>query len=263
MMNKPYNGTTVQQDADGDACCPLCGKKDSGSHTMGECTNREMHKLYVARHNRAVEIILLALRKSSWFTNSAMLMDAGRAGELPDGVIGKGDLIQELYNHAPRDGPLDGDVLTKPDIVVVQGRTPAAACGILGSADRFSPNQKLVFFEVGYCSDTRFSQKLDEKREQHRMTARRLENQGYVVEYESFNCIALGHGASVFHNVRYTLEHYQVPTTVVDHAMRKLVQNAAQYALAIMTERRAQEAIARENPGERSEIHYKRHRQGG
>ena len=100
LFKKPYCGEQVRCDNAGQALCPLCQKPDSGTHAMGGCTaTPALHALYTKRHDEAVKRIQQTICMSR-LGQCAMLMDAGRCEDLPEGV-GKGRDLQAWLRLAP------------------------------------------------------------------------------------------------------------------------------------------------------------------
>lgn len=121
LFGMPYCGKAVQYTPAGRARCPLCPGEDSGSHLLGGCQHPVLHKVYIARHNRAVQLIRQALSKGS-LADCPMYMEACRQDELPEGVVGTGRGLSQLLKHAPLtpDSP-ENPSTSKPDLVVLQG----------------------------------------------------------------------------------------------------------------------------------------------
>jgi phosphoribosylcarboxyaminoimidazole (NCAIR) mutase len=159
--------------------CPLCGEHDSTGHVLGGC--HAAAALRVARHDTAVRLIQQAIAKGSK-GNSWMLMDAGKASELPEEVAGKRLPVWLL--------PSESEELRqklRPDIVIVEG-LPSNT--IVAENDRLR-NTKIHVIEVGYGSDTNHADKETEKMAQHQAFLTKLREQEFC----------RGGGAPVFYHV--------------------------------------------------------------
>lgn len=243
MFGLPYFGSPVRYTDEGKACCPLCGLEDSGTHIMGGCTHQTMHKLYVSRHNRAVNLIREALSKGS-MSGSVMLMDACRQDQLPEGVVGTGTSIGLLLTKAPGATTPSSLVRTsKPDLVVLHGVSSASWQTITSSDTSTLPvGMTLSLFEVGYCQDTLAMQRREEKHQQHQDFVATLLQHGYKVEYPLSHCIMLGHGGTVLNHLHNLLVKEGVPQASIKKVVAKLAINAVESEYAILTQRRILEA---------------------
>lgn len=246
MFGVPYFGQSVKRNEHGNACCPLCGLEDSGTHMMGGCTHPTMHKLYIARHNRAVNYIRDALSKGS-LAGSVMFMDACQQAALPTGVSGTGTSMKRLVEKAPDRCPADlVPRISKPDIVVLQGVTEAAWKNVCADGTLNLPRgTTLSLFEIGYCQDTIAMGKRQDKHKQHSELVATLQQLGYQIDYPETHCIMLGHGGTVFNNLHNLLARLGVPPASIKHVTIKLAINAVESAHAILTQRRIIEASKR------------------
>jgi hypothetical protein len=142
-------------------------------------------QLYILGHDGAVKAVQETIA-SGQLGNSAMLMDAGTADDLPDGVMGKCQGLRDWLRLAPR--PLSEEDLasasvTKPDIVMLPGVTADQLSTRLQRGERLPPNQRIVLIEIGYGQDTTPDEKRAQKAAPHAALAALLQNHGFKVEF--------------------------------------------------------------------------------
>ena len=167
-FQKPYLGKPS------DGKCPLCKQPDSGTHTLGACTHRQMKGLYIERHNEAVACVSKAVmegRKGGCLT--AMMVDAGwhdkvtsvaTSERIPQQVLTgvlaavlkrmRPDLL--LFERLAGAGPLNLDSLE-------QGREQSRCA------------REVHIVEVGFCMETAYMTKYQEKHAQHQQLITHLE----------------------------------------------------------------------------------------
>jgi hypothetical protein len=183
-----------------------------------------------------------------------MLMDAGTADDLPDGVMGKGQGLREWLRLAPR--PLSEEELasasvTKPDIVMLPGITAAQLSAQLQRGERLLPNQRIVLIEIGYGQDTMPDEKRAQKAAQHAALAALLQNHGFKVEFrQSTHCIPLGHCGSVYTSLGELMTELKVSGGQTRKLCRKLVRHAARMAHTIVCTRRQLESAMAAQSGQ-------------
>jgi ribonuclease HI len=201
--------------------CPLCNHPtDSTGHILAGCQHHDMHALYIKRHNIAVRIIAKAILRGE-NGGGIMIMDAGRKEDLPAGMYGT-RVPQWLLPECPEDELLR----MRPDILIIP-TIPAAS----NPAETFDctseASQHTVFIlEVGYCSDTRHSQKQSEKAQQHQKLADMLRLQGYKVEYKELHALSLGYAGSITKDLVTCLRGLAVSATKCDELCKALHKHA-------------------------------------
>ena len=94
-------------------------------------------------------------------------------------------------------------------------------------------NVKII--EIGYCSDTRYHDKIKEKQAQHARLCTILRREGHSVE---FLPIILGTYGSIFNTLNKALDAVKVPRREQDRLARKLVDLACQSHSNILKQRR-------------------------
>lgn len=195
---------------------------------MGECTHKEMKKLHISRHNRAVWLIQRALSCSSILAHTPMYVDAGLLQQPRAEVVGSGADLATLVSMAPLPHPQPDQVyITKPDIVVLKDQTVASLSRRQTDEDHFDEGERVVLIEVGYGADTSAT----EKREQKMELREHLTTMGYTVESAEQHCVVLGHGATVYKQLRTLFTDYGLPSTMATKTMHDLIRNGATYAM--------------------------------
>ncbi len=154
------------------AICPLCHGHDNIAHLLGECQHPVMKGLIIERHNVACRTILQFLKNGSQGA-CHFIADIGSPAKMatydcpdtriPHWLLGDQDLPEGTSQRTK----------LRPDILMVRPRDPAAP----SSDDR----RGMTIVEVGYCSDTRYLEKLKEKNEQHQLLKSLLLARGHTV----------------------------------------------------------------------------------
>ena len=190
-----------------------------------------MTKSFIARHNEAGRMILKAI-KNGPIGNHYMIADIGTEEHMTDlGVqdmrlpdwLAKPEIIEKLNAISTteewkdrkdtcegwsRMDPTDRLKL-RPDIMIVNVTNQEAASlhqgpkmsnkrtrsGVQIPILRDSPIYEIKIIEIGYSSDTRYIEKLQEKEQQHAQLCRILREEGHKVD---FIPIILGTQGSVF-----------------------------------------------------------------
>jgi len=109
----------------------------------------------------------------------------------------------------------------RPGILLVRGRDASGALAP-GHADV----RQVDLIEVGYCSDTRHSEKQFEKTAQHKELAIALRAAGWTVNYMA---VSLGFGGTVSTAAMEAMLKAGAPTEAAKTCMRKLARHAVQY----------------------------------
>ena len=154
---------------------PLCKEPDSTGHILGGCTHQEVKKVYIARHDEAMRLIMKEIQKGgmgSYYctadvgTADVMTELGADSKRLPDWLI----TTETMHKHdfLPEDKPK-----LRPDCMIVE--VPHQGPGPKRNRDgsqRVSAQLggkpiRVWIVELGYTSDTRYLDKLAEKRQQH------------------------------------------------------------------------------------------------
>ncbi len=218
--------------------CPLCGQPDSGSHIMLACHHRDMRKLHIERHNKAVRILANAMLKGQ-YACSFHTVDGGSVSRL--------DTLE--HQHVASRTPYfltntRGAVERRPDVLQVTGMT-------WEEADRHrkrrmpvdpprEPNSSRTvnIVEVGYAVDTRLPAKAAEKRLQHSSLEQDLLNRGWDVHVYP---IALGASGALQNTLPKTMWDLGIRGQAAEKALSGLQRNAVYYCHALHVKRRCLE----------------------
>ena len=171
------------------ADCPLCHGRDCIAHLLGECAHPAIRSLVIERHNAAARKILTAILNGS---RGAWQVAADIGSKRKMGMLACEDSRVPNFLLADTDFPEGPEQRAKmrPDILLIE---PISAKQPVGPA-REMP-RKVLIVEVGYCSDTRMVEKLNDKYEQHAQLKSLLLARGHTV---SVLPIVLGNTGSVY-----------------------------------------------------------------
>jgi len=244
-----------------DARCPLCTEEDGCSHIFGGCLHRTMKGHYIARHNKAVLLIHKAIQHGA-LGGSLCIVDATKDDELPEGV--ESNRVPDwLLPNVPR----ESGTRMRPDIMLIEGmpansiqayqalddplptrgrkRTANGLRGqrTLSEKQTFRAKCLVHIIEVGYASNTRYHDKVMEKRIQHTLLIKALEDDGWSVHY---HVVVLGTGGFVFTDTLTTLDTLMVPHAPKQTALLALHRLAVTKAHEILVCRRQ---LEHETPG--------------
>ena len=218
----------------------MCHLPDSAGHMLGSCMHRHAKGMIIKRHNQATWEVYNAISigdKGNVFT----IIDAGieerhdNDEELDDADEGQQehqDTHDVLDCHGDLDGhngpripewmlpDLENDLRSKlrPDILRVNGlpfdnvRTPQ------------SPSERgrlqIEIVEVGYCSDTRWEAKIEEKKLQHAQLVYLLREAGWKVAEPRI--LIFGVGGTIFHQTDNTLQQLGVTRKAAQACLLKI-----------------------------------------
>ena len=142
-----------------DPRCPLCGMADSQTHMLLQCPGLKDHHL--SRHNWAVTLIASAIQRGGKGRWHVAALDATAMPE--------SDTHGRTVPRRPPDY-LIPDCKHRPDIMLLEGVDRFDLTAYAG-ADLPPGIQNIHIVEVGYCNDTRWREKSEEKDKQHEQLA--------------------------------------------------------------------------------------------
>ena len=190
-----------------DSRCPLCSDEDSWGRVLGGCLHGDMKKQYIARHDKAMRAVVQTFTRSKHGI-FYLIADVGREEGLKElGVHSKrvpSYVLPDEYLQK-----LGVDLLAcrsllqreeagcrskmRPDLMIVE-MTTAEQKIYLQQDNRSGRNVHALFpqmpnggprriwiVEGGYCSDTRYTDILQENKAQHQVLQAALRNYGYTV----------------------------------------------------------------------------------
>ena len=236
-----------------DSMCPLCGEPDSQSHILGGCAHPEMKKMVIHRHDEAHRIIINAINKGN-LGSFAIVADVGTAASLGNlGVHHKRIPEWVLPNSMLALHSQDPDTLRdklRPDIMMIeleqheraeyQGNSRNAAARTLTSSvtDPRTGNgrqRRIWLMEGGYCSDTKFEEKLAEKTVQHERLIELLKIYGYDVR---LGPMPLGYAGTVYTTNLSVLQEFGLNRSEAKTVLKRLHLHAIKCLHNIVKERR-------------------------
>ena len=205
---------------------------------MLACQHKEMHKMYMARHNKAVAILGNAMLKGQY---------AGSYHTIDGGLVSRLDTLE--HQHVANRTPYfltntRGAVERRPDVLQTLGvswgdadnyrrrRTPVHPPGASDQA------RTINIGEVGYGVDSRLQAKAAEKREQHSSLEDDLVARGWTVNVFP---VALGVSGALQATLPATLKQFGIRGKKVGRVIGQLQRNAVQYCHALHVKRRCLE----------------------
>jgi len=234
--------------------CPLCTMEDGCTHIFSECQHPNMRGHYISRHNQAVKLIHKAVQQGG-IGGCFSIVDATRQDDLPEGVEST-RLPEWLLPSVPPEQLKR----MRPDILVVEGmpansaqayqalrasydsrtskRSRAGGPGRhrnINDAQAFRAKCMIHVVEVGFTGNTRYMDKVAEKREQHNSLIQALRDEGWPVQY---HIVVLGTGAFIFNDTVDALDNLKVPPAPKHSALLALHRLAAIKVHQIIVSRR-------------------------
>ena len=245
--------------------CPICPLEDSIGHIMGGCSHADMKKQYIARHDKATTMLSNAMTKGK------------RGGDYMIGDFGKVEKLKEVGVHSKkipsfilpdphvqtgnqdhvdcRDGLTCRDPVRnkmRPDIMMVEMTDAERTKYLPHDADTgqalpslpaempSGKTRKIHIVEVGYCSDTRYLRKLEEKEKQHSALESALKSYGYEVVVLTY---ILGFYGSTYTSNQETLKTLGIEHAAADKLTRKVHEHSVVCAHNINKARRFLESF--------------------
>ena len=211
-----------------DARCPLCHGEDSGGHVLGGCMHKDMTSQFIARHDKAMRSVIQSFTKGR-HGSFYLVADVGKAEGLKEiGIHSKRvpafvlpDACLQANGLDPAEGRdllqrKESDTRSKmrPDMMIVEmtareqnqyvphGATAAAGMPKISAHTPNGKERRIWIVEAGYCSDTRYEEKLQEKEDQHIALQTALKNYRYSVITLP---VILGVSGSIFHTTKHAL----------------------------------------------------------
>ena len=226
--------------------CPLCGgPRGSVGHIFGACTHPSLKALYIARHNKAVCMLQAAVSAGSKGGMLCVMMDACRASDLPDGILGT-RLPSWLLPRSclptimcPRtDQPLSPTVVRRklrPDLLFVEGLNASDVQRSASVRRSLRGRCTVHVVEVGYVVESTASveDRLRQKCEQHADLCAALRRAGWQLHNDGPTVLLLGQAGAVFSAWADGLQGLGVSSTAADALMRDLHLHSLRAATAI------------------------------
>ena len=140
------------------------------THCLLGCKNKKISGMITDRHNEACHMIRKAIKRDKKggahiLINAGIKNDHAQDDTTPEWLVRKADIQKwaDLHNEdLPEDKHINPQKL---DMIVIEGKdVPNGLDDILTEGKMLrSPEWKIHIIEVGYCWDTRWLEKCDEK----------------------------------------------------------------------------------------------------
>ena len=253
------------------ACCPHCGREDSGGHILGGCQHAGLKAMYISRHDAAMRKVLKAITRGP-HGSFLKIADIGRDELVKDlGIVSKRIPPWLLTDADYESAGLSADrrQILRPDILIIevshaeqvrystaagqrplttkvdyhvpqalQARAPKGNRAIPHDASRSAqlPRRRIIWLlEGGYTSDTRYEEKFREKQDQHRTLIDMLESKGFEVR---LGIVALGVSGTIYRTTQHALKDVGIETEALKKLLRSLHQHAVESLHGIVVQRR-------------------------
>ena len=235
--------------------CPLCGQSDSTGHLLGECRDKDMKSIYIERHNEAARLILAEIMKGG-FGNRIVCADVGSNSKtehlaiansrIPENIMSNRTLQQHGIQIRDR-----GKI--RPDALIVESNSAVPATGKRTASRQLKPSRvinnpskdpptrpcRAFVIEVGYASETRYADKVQEKNQQHARLKDLLEAEGFEGVIQP---IILGTSGGIFLSQGLALNELGVSKARQEKLCRKLHIHSIQTMHCLIQLRRQKEA---------------------
>ncbi len=211
-----------------DTRCPHCRGDDSQGHIIGSCMHPDMSKQYIARHDKAMRTVIEAFSKGQCGSHY-LIADVGKieglkdmgvhskrvpAFVLPDRCLQARGLDPTVERGFLQRGAADTWSKMRPDMMIAEMTTAEQQQYLRHDDDSGSrlttltpvmPNgdpRSIKIVEGGYCPDTRYEEKQQEKEAQHKALEEALKDYGYNVTTLP---IDIGQSGSQYHTTFHAL----------------------------------------------------------
>jgi len=247
-----------------DARCPLCRGDDSQEHIFGSCMNPDMSKQYIARHDKAMRTVIQAftkgqcgshyliadVRKIERFKDIDVHSKRVAAFVLPDRCLQARGLDPTVERGFLQGGAADTWSKMRPDMMIMELTTAEQQRYLIhdgNSESRLTPltpvmpngnPRSMKIVEGGYCPDTRYEEKLQDKRAQHKALEEALKDYGYNVTTLP---IIVGQSGSPYHTTSDALAKIGIEHGPAGKVMSKLHEHSILTFHKILTSRRVRE----------------------
>ncbi len=242
-----------------DSSCPLCGEPDSTTHILSRCQALKSH--HIERHNKAARMMIRAIA-AGVKGRYLMWADVGKYSKLgkiatlkrkslPEWLLPK-RLRTRVQEHMDDDDKRKRltDYNPKPDLVFMEKITEETLNTLekMESTTKYNPElrkiqqaSKIHILEFGYCSDTRWKAKFEEKTQQHRALAATMTELGWQVQVHA---IVIGNTGMIPRNVYDTLLYLGVTKPQAQRCLADVATYSGNKVREIVAERRRLEQRA-------------------
>ena len=227
--------------------CPLCKLDDGAGHILGGCAHRDMKAMYIERHNAAGRFIAQEVRNGK-HGNHVMIGDVGNAEKCMGLDFHSNRLPEWLLSDEDCSTADSIRAKLRPDLMLISTTNQTAArldackkraqhgrrCGMLSTGHPDHP-VKIMIVEIGYTSETRYDNKLQEKLAQHDRLKQALTSVGFEVNILP---VILGTTGGVFNSNIDSFRAMGITQERALHLINKLSKHAIDYMQTIIDLRR-------------------------
>jgi hypothetical protein len=202
---------------------------------VGDCPHPHIKGLNIQRHNDTVQQTIKCITQSPLLKIDCYIMDAGK-----DHLTGLNPLSSRLPHWLLPDTPPSILQKMRPDLLIIEkDRTvhtnhPENA----HTYDKVTRGMiKVHLYEIGYTADTRYTDKLATKSQQHAELHTALTEAGWDVQ--PTQTLLFGIGGSIYTSVtKHLQQDLQIHPTTVQQHLHKIQHIACQRAHQMITTRR-------------------------
>jgi len=263
-----------------DTRCPLCRGDDSQGHIFGSRMHPDMSKQYTARHDKATRTVIQAFTKGQC-GNHYLIADVGKieglkgigvhskrvpAFVLPDRCLQASGLDPMVERGFLQGGAVDTRSKMRPDMMIVEmtaGEQQQYLHHDDNSGSRLTPltpvmpngnPRSIKIVEGGYCPDTRYEEKLQEKGAPHKALEEALKDYGYNVTTLP---IIIGQSGTQYHTTSDVLARIGIEHGPASKVMSKLHEHSVLTLHKILTSRRILEGRSQTKADKTGQIHLR------
>ena len=226
--------------------CPLCQEPDSTTHLLNGCLHKEMKALQISRHDEAGRLILKEILRGK-HGSSHVVADLGRyekikglgihdnrvdANLLPDQTFVRAGLAPRLRTKM------------RPDILMARPMR-SNLCRKRKRSTDCGTAKRIDVVEIGYTSEGRYRDKLEENQHQHDELVALLVMAGHKVKT---HVIVLGSAGGLFKSTTQALLDLGVERTRGDKLLRRLHAHSIHWLHTMVKKRRQLESSHMHGP---------------
>ncbi len=231
--------------------CPLCHRPDSTSHLLNGCLHPEMKAMQIERHNVAGRLILKEMLHGR-HGNHHIVADIGRYDKVKDLGVHDNRVNESILSDrtlVDQGESLDIRDLLRPDIMTVSAPSNALEADKRQRLRKRARNSRTLretrrghtirIVEIGYTSEGRYMEKVQEKNQQHEKLQDLLKTEGHRVQQSN---VILGSSGGIFKSTLDTLEDLGIVKERRVKLAKRLHEHSIKWLHAIVTKRRTLES---------------------
>ena len=221
--------------------CPLCNEPDSTTHMLNGCLHKEMKALQISRHDEAGRLILKEVLRGKHGA-SHVVADLGRYEKvkglgIDDNRVDKDLLPDQAFVRAGLSRQMRSKM--RPDILMARPINMGSNCRKRKRIMERCSAQHIDVVEVGYTSEGRYHDKLEEKLNQHKELVNLLTLAGHTVKT---HVIVLGSTGGLFRSTTEALVALGVEHTRCNKLLRRLHVHSIRWLHTMVKKRRQLES---------------------